>query len=89
MQTCPRCKKQYRGDDTEFCIPCEEYIHQVRRETKNVICLHCGESFSAKRWDRHRWTIYYRIGGPPKRKKAQKKPILRGGNCYVISKTEH
>ena len=64
MPTCKKCGKSYRGEPG-YCEPCDEFKKQLRKEESGVFCYHCGDTFTEKEWDQHRWRIFYRLRDLP------------------------
>lgn len=63
----PLCVRCYRPkpyvNDEGLCEICEEYGRLIARESLRVmgiVCSHCGQTFTEKKFDRHRWSCFYR-----------------------------
>ncbi len=60
---CARChrRKPYLNDNG-LCEICEEYDRMIAHETLRdvLICSHCGQTFTEKKFEQHRWRCYYR-----------------------------
>ena len=56
---CRRCGRHDVVADG-LCDRCLEYTSSVFDRLASIVCAHCGKSFSEKKWDAHRWSVYYR-----------------------------
>jgi NMD protein affecting ribosome stability and mRNA decay len=43
-----------------LCDQCLELTSSVFDRADSIVCAHCGKSFSEKKFDAHRWSVYYR-----------------------------
>jgi predicted amidophosphoribosyltransferase len=59
--TCRRCGGRPETEDG-YCDRCQEIVSLLDSESLrvSVVCSHCGKTFTEKKFDRHRWSCYYR-----------------------------
>ena len=62
--TYARCRRCGAPDtnETGLCDRCAEYTSLIEGESLrvSVVCSHCGQTFTEKKFERHRWSCFYR-----------------------------